>query len=78
MLWEYQTTTKQLNRFTPFQLVYGREVVVPTEFLTPSLFIAQASKMTKDESIASWVEELLEIEESRFLSYFHQTMEKAR
>jgi hypothetical protein len=51
--------------------------VVPAEFLTPSLFIAQATKMTEDESIVVWVEELLELEEARFLAYFHQTVEKS-
>jgi hypothetical protein len=50
---------------------------VPAEFLTPSLFIAQATKMTEDESIVAWVEELLELEEARFLAYFHQTVEKS-
>jgi hypothetical protein len=50
---------------------------VPAEFLTPSLFIAQATKMTKDESIVAQVEELLELEEARFLAYFHQNVEKS-
>lgn len=36
------------------------------KFLTPSLFIAQATKMIEDESIAVRVEELLELEEARF------------
>jgi hypothetical protein len=39
--------------YTPFQLVYGREAVVPDEFLTPSLFIAQDTKMIDDESIVA-------------------------
>jgi len=60
------------------QLVYGREVVVSVEFLTPSLFIVQATKMTKDESIVEWVEELLELQEAGFLADFHQTVEKSR
>jgi hypothetical protein len=64
--------------YTPFQLVYGREAVVPAEFLTPSLFIVQATKMTDDDSLVEWVEELMELEEARFLAYFHQTMEKSR
>jgi hypothetical protein len=63
--------------YTPFQLVYGREDIVPVEFLTPSLFIAQATKMTDDDSLVVWVEELMELEEVRFLVYFHQTMEKS-
>jgi hypothetical protein len=61
VLWTYKTTTKKLNRYTPFQLVYGREVVVPDKFLSPSLFIVEATNMTGDESITAWVEELLEL-----------------
>jgi hypothetical protein len=34
VLWAYRTTTKKLHRYTPFQLVYGREGVVPDEFIT--------------------------------------------
>jgi hypothetical protein len=52
ILWAYRTTTNKLHRYTPFQLVYGREVVVPTEFITPSLYIAQVTCMTEEESVA--------------------------
>ena len=76
VLWVYQTTAKRLNMYTLFQLVYGREVVVLAKFLTPSIFIAQVTKMTKDESIIVWVEELLELEKPRFLADSHQIMEK--
>ena len=77
VLWAYQNTMKWLNRYTPFQLVYDSEVVVPVEFLTPSLFIAQDTKITYDESLFEWVEELMELEEARFLAYFHHTMDKS-
>jgi phosphatidylglycerophosphatase A len=71
LLWAYRTTTNRLKKYTPFLLVYDQEAVVKDEFLTPSLFITQATKMTEDESIVAWVEELLELEEARFLEYFH-------
>ena len=29
ILWAYRTTKKKLHRYTPFQLVYGKEAVVP-------------------------------------------------
>jgi hypothetical protein len=48
MLWDYKTTMKRLHRYTPFQMVYGREAVVPVEFLTPSLFIEKTTKMIND------------------------------
>jgi hypothetical protein len=78
VLWAYRTTTKKLHRYTPFQLVYGKEVVVPADFITPSLYIAQATHMTDDESVAQRIADLQELEEARFLAYFHQTVEKAR
>jgi hypothetical protein len=34
VLWAYRTTTKKLHRYTPFQLVYGKEAMVPTKFIT--------------------------------------------
>jgi hypothetical protein len=40
VLWAYRTTTKKLHRYAPFQLFYGKEVVVPVEFITPCLYIA--------------------------------------
>jgi hypothetical protein len=64
--------------YTPFQLVYDNEAIVPAKFLTPILFIVKATKMIGDESIVVWVEELLELEDDRFLADFHHTMEKAR
>jgi transposase InsO family protein len=78
VLWAYMTTTKKLHKHTPFQLVYGREAVIPAEFITPSLYIAQVTHMTDDESVVEWVAELLELDEARFLANFHQTVEKAR
>jgi hypothetical protein len=73
-----QTTTKKLHRYTPFQLVYGKEVVVPAEFITPSLYIAHDTQMTDDESVAQRIADLQELEEARFLAYFHQSVEKSR
>ena len=39
-LWAYQTSTKTSTGFTPFQLVYGLEVVLPIECEILSLQIA--------------------------------------
>jgi hypothetical protein len=61
-----------------FSWFMGKEVVVPTDFITPSLYIAQATHMTDDESVAQRIADLQELEEARFLAYFHQSVEKAR
>jgi hypothetical protein len=58
--------------------VYGREFVVPTEFITPSLYIAQVTYMIDDESVLERVSKLMDIEEAIFLIDIHQTMERDR
>jgi hypothetical protein len=47
MLWAYRTTCKNLKSHTPFKLVCGQEVLVPLEFLTPSLRVAAITHMTE-------------------------------
>jgi hypothetical protein len=47
VLWAYKTTCKNLTGKNPFKLVYGQEVVVPLEFLVPSLRIAAITHMTE-------------------------------
>jgi len=39
MLWSYQTLVKTATSFTPFQLAYGLEAVLPIECQIPSLKI---------------------------------------
>jgi hypothetical protein len=39
-LWAYRTSTKTATDFTPFQLVYLLEVVLPIECEIPSLKLA--------------------------------------
>jgi hypothetical protein len=39
-LWAYRTSVKSAMGFTPFQLVYGLEVVLPIECEIPSLKLA--------------------------------------
>jgi hypothetical protein len=68
VLWDYMTTKNKLQRYNPFQLVYGKEFVVPTYFITPSLYITQDTHMTDDESVAQRIEDLQELEEARFLA----------
>jgi hypothetical protein len=72
------TTTHKLHKYTPFQLVYWKEVVLPAKFITLSSYIAQITDMSENESVAQMVMELQELEETRFLAFFHQSVEKAR
>jgi hypothetical protein len=74
----YTGQQKKLHRYTPFQLVYGREAVVPAEFITPILYITHATHMTEEESVAQRLKELQELKETIFLAYLHQSVEKSR
>jgi hypothetical protein len=39
---------KRLTKHMPFRLVYGKEVVMPLEFVVPSLRIAVVTQMSND------------------------------
>jgi transposase InsO family protein len=45
VLWAYRTTCRKLTMKTPFKLVYGLEVMVPMEYLVPSLRIVAFTDM---------------------------------
>ena len=40
VLWAYRITCKRLTSQTPFKLVYGKEEVMPMEYIVPNLRIA--------------------------------------
>jgi hypothetical protein len=40
VFWAYRTTTKKIHKYTPFQLAYGKEAMIPKEFNTLSLYIS--------------------------------------
>jgi hypothetical protein len=47
-----QDNHKKLHKYMPYHLFYGKVAVVPAEFITPSLYIAQITHMSKEESFA--------------------------
>lgn len=72
VLLAYSTTCKKLTRQTPFRLVYGIEVVMPMEYVVPSLHIMAFTRMADHRDLEERLMQLTELEEDRFLARFHQ------
>ena len=53
VLWAYRTICKRLTGHTPFRIVYGKEVVVPMEYIVPSLRIVVLTGMTDEGDVAN-------------------------
>ena len=51
VFWAYRTTCKRLTGKKPFKLVYGKEAIMPMEYIVPSLHIAASTGMDDEATL---------------------------
>ena len=69
--WSYKITCKKLTVHTPFKLAYGQEVIMPMEYIVPSLRVATLTNMADEETLSGRLMHLVALEEDRFIAGFH-------
>jgi hypothetical protein len=62
-LWEDRTTTKESTGFTPFQLVYGQEAILPIELELSSLRLMLQTEELNSSDVSQRINTLLALEE---------------
>jgi transposase InsO family protein len=78
-LWAYRIAYKVTTQFTPFQLVYGQEAILPIEFELPSLRVAINNQLGDPESLQTRLLQLEALDEKRREAYLHTyTIQKYR
>jgi transposase InsO family protein len=70
-LWAYRTAYKVTTKFTPFQLVYGQEAILPIELELPSLRIAINERLGDAESLEARINMLEKLDETRSQAYLN-------
>jgi hypothetical protein len=63
-LWAYRTSVKTATRFSPFQLIYGLEAVLPIECQIPSLKLA-VQLLPDTSPLEEWLVYLEQLNEQR-------------
>jgi hypothetical protein len=68
----------KFDRTNTFRLVYGKEFVMPMDFILSSLCIAKITELSNIGAIEERLETLVQLEEDRFIIGFHQQVQKSR
>lgn len=71
VLWAYRTTCNKLTGHTPFKVAYGQEVVMPMEYIVPSLRVIALTDMVDEETLNERLLHLVGLEEDHFITRFH-------
>ena len=77
-LWAYHTTCKRLRGNTPFNLVYGKEEIMPMEYIVLIFCIAVATWMDDEGALEERLAPLVQLQEDWFVTGFHQRVQKDR
>ena len=63
---------KKLMRKTPFRMVYGKEAIMPMEYIVPSLHIEAFTNMAEPDIMEECLAQMVALEEDSFIANFHQ------
>ena len=53
-------------------MVYGKEAIMPMEYIVPSLRITAFTNMVEPDIMEEWLAQLVALEEDRFITNYHQ------
>ena len=71
VLWAYRTTCKKLTCQTQFLLVYGKEFVMPMEYIMSRLRVIAITEMTDVDVVEDKLLQLVQLKEGSFVRGFH-------
>ena len=72
VLWAYRTTWRNTTGFSPYELVFGKNVIFPVEFEIKTLRTALAVNLDLTDAQTTRLQQLQELDEKR-LDAIHQT-----
>jgi hypothetical protein len=65
-LWAHRTSRHEAMKVTPFELVYGQEVVLPVEIGLQSLRVIEQDSLSAKEYHKLMMDKIDDVHESRF------------
>lgn len=73
-LWAYRTTWRNTTRYSPYQLVFGKEPIFPIEFEIHTLRIAQEVGLNLNEAQINRLQQINELDEIKLSSLQHAAL----